>query len=152
MTALAPPARAPVTVTREPDGAQPEELAEARVRLPGAEGDALHAFARRQRACRRALTLLADFYRTHPCRMARVHLLTASAVLLGRFWGISEAFARLGAAVMPIDGAGRPRTAAWRAYARACSDGQASYRPADGPRLRRRIRRREDPRARPREG
>lgn len=99
------------------------ELAEARERLPGGSDDALLAFVGRQRACRASLALLSDFYRLHPCRMTRVHLLAASAVALGRFWGMSEPFARLGAAVMPVDVAGQPRTRAWEDYARACQDG-----------------------------
>ncbi len=105
------------------DGVEAAELAEARASLPGAESSALLAFARRQRACRRALALLQGFYRANPCRMARVHLLTASAVMLGRFWGVSEPFARLGEAVMPVDLDGRPRGPAWAAYARACAEG-----------------------------
>ncbi|QSQ11938.1 DUF4166 domain-containing protein [Myxococcus landrumensis] len=76
----------------------------------------------RHRACRRALGLLADFYRANPCRMARVHLLAASAVTLGRFWGVSEPFARLGAAVMPVNEWGKPRTPEWTSYAKACAD------------------------------
>ncbi|XXF79995.1 DUF4166 domain-containing protein [Myxococcaceae bacterium GXIMD 01537] len=81
------------------------------------------ASAHRMLRCRARLTGLAAFYRAHPCRMARVHLLAASAVMLGRFWGVSAPFARLGEAVMPMDGAGRPRTRAWEAYVRACEDG-----------------------------
>jgi hypothetical protein len=54
--------------------------------------------------------------------MARVHLLAASAVMLGRFWGMSAPFARLGEAVMPVDTSGQPRTQAWEAYARACEE------------------------------
>jgi hypothetical protein len=44
-------------------------------------------------------------------------------VALGRFWGVSAPFARLGGAVMPMDASGHPRTQAWEAYARACQDG-----------------------------
>ncbi|QSQ21442.1 hypothetical protein JY651_40690 [Pyxidicoccus parkwayensis] len=92
--------------------------------MPEASSDeALRAFVLRQRASRRSVTLLADFYRAYPCRMAKVHLLVASAVALGRFWGVSAPFARLGAAVLPVDSLGRPRTAAWASYARACVDG-----------------------------
>ncbi|WP_338872521.1 DUF4166 domain-containing protein [Myxococcus stipitatus] len=79
-------------------------------------------FELRHRACRRALVLIADFYRANPCRMARVHLLAASAVTLSRFWGVSEPFARLGAAVMPVNGRGCPRTPEWKSYAKACAD------------------------------
>ncbi|MFP2904290.1 hypothetical protein ACLESD_04290 [Pyxidicoccus sp. 3LFB2] len=105
------------------EGLAPSELAEARRWLPGASSnEALRGFVLRQRASRRSVTLLADFYRAHPCRMARVHLLVASAVALGRFWGVSAPFARLGAAVLPVDSEGRPRTSAWASYARACEE------------------------------
>lgn len=105
------------------EGLTPDELSDARRWLPGtASTQVLHAFVLRQRASRRGVTLLADFYRAHPCRMARVHLLVASAVALGRFWGVSAPFARLGAAVLPVDSHGRPRTAAWASYARACEE------------------------------
>lgn len=97
-----------------------EELEEAARELPGADASGLRDFAFRQRACRLSLALLESFYAAHPCRMARVHLLAASAVALGRFWGVSEPFARLGAAVMPVDSLGRPRTPAWAAYVHAC--------------------------------
>ncbi|NTX05904.1 DUF4166 domain-containing protein [Myxococcus sp. CA040A] len=100
----------------------PEELDEARTALPDAPLGELRDFAIRHRACRLSLSLLADFYRAHPCRMAKVHLLAASAVTLGRFWGVSEPFARLGAAVMPVDERGFPRTREWASYARACED------------------------------
>ncbi|MCY1018204.1 DUF4166 domain-containing protein [Pyxidicoccus sp. MSG2] len=106
------------------EGIAAVELADARKWLPGASSEeALRAFVQRQRASRLAVALLADFYRAHPCRMARVHLLVASAVALGRFWGVSAPFARLGAAVLPVDSIGRPRTAAWASYARACAEG-----------------------------
>ncbi|HLL84875.1 MAG TPA: DUF4166 domain-containing protein [Longimicrobium sp.] len=106
-----------------PSSLDAEELAEARAWRSCADVNTLRAFARRQRACRRGLALLSGFYRAHPCRMARVHLLAASAVMLGRFWGVSEPFARLGEAVMPVDARGQPRTVAWAAYARACAEG-----------------------------
>jgi hypothetical protein len=102
---------------------EPEELAEARAHLPGASGEELTAFVLRQRNCRRRLAGLEAFYRAHPCRMTRVHLLVSSAVTLGRFWGVSAPFARLGEAVMPVDSSGQPRTQAWEAYARACDEG-----------------------------
>ena len=101
----------------------PAELEDAHRWLPGASDDALGAFVLRQRESRRCLARLADFYRAHPCRMARVHVLVSSAVALGRFWGVSAPFARLGAAVMPVDASGQPRTPAWAAYARACAEG-----------------------------
>lgn len=101
----------------------PAELAEARANLPSASRDELAAFVLRQRECRRRLAELETFYRVHPCRMTRVHLLVSSAVTLGRFWGVSAPFARLGEAVMPMDASGRPRTQAWEKYARACEEG-----------------------------
>lgn len=111
-------------LARRAEDPAPAELADARKWLPGASSEeALRAFVLRQRASRRSVTLLADFYRVHPCRMARVHLLVASAVSLGRFWGVSAPFARLGAAVLPVDSLGRPRTPAWASYARACAEG-----------------------------
>ncbi|MFL5347765.1 MAG: AHH domain-containing protein [Hyalangium sp.] len=102
---------------------EPTELAEARAHLPRASREELAAFVLRQRECRRHLAGLEDFYRAHPCRMTRVHLLVSSAVMLGRFWGMSAPFARLGEAVMPVDASGWPRTQAWEAYARACEEG-----------------------------
>ncbi|MFP2928806.1 hypothetical protein ACLESO_27140 [Pyxidicoccus sp. 3LG] len=102
----------------------PAELSDARRWLTGAtSAEELRAFVRRQRASRRCVAMLADFYHAHPCRMARVHLLVASAVALGRFWGVSAPFARLGEAVLPVDTYGRPRTPAWASYARACAEG-----------------------------
>src|ERR1700728_719478 len=56
------------------------DLREARRYLPHAGEHELAAFARRQLAARRRFTDLRRFYREHPCRMARVHLLTSSAV------------------------------------------------------------------------
>ncbi len=105
------------------DELEPAELAEARAYLPHSSPRELAAFALRQRHCRQRLAGLEAFYRSHPCRMARVHLLAASAVALGRFWGMSAPFARLGEAVMPVDTSGQPRTQAWEAYARACDEG-----------------------------
>ncbi len=107
----------------QPHDPAPAELEEARRYLPGASAEALQAFVLRQRESRRCLSRLADFYRAHPCRMARVHVLVSSAVALGRFWGVSAPFARLGAAVMPVDSSGGPRTPAWASYARACTEG-----------------------------
>jgi hypothetical protein len=115
-SAAAPPG---ADTLAEPD---PAELAEARTHLPRATPAELSAFVLRQRNCRQQLASLESFYRAYPCRMARVHLLAASAVALGRFWGISAPFARLGEAVMPVDTLGRTRTPAWEAYARACEE------------------------------
>lgn len=122
-----PVVRAPVawyfSVGPTVEGLTTAELEDARKWMPTTAPEAvLHAFVLRQRASRRAVALLADFYRAHPCRMARVHLLVASAVALGRFWGVSAPFARLGAAVLPVDTQGQPRTTAWASYAKACED------------------------------
>lgn len=126
MSALAQEAWSPSSphgVDRVADELEPAELAEARSWLPHSSPRELTAFALRQRHCRQRLAGLEAFYRSHPCRMARVHLLAASAVTLGRFWGMSAPFARLGEAVMPVDTSGHPRTQAWEAYARACEEG-----------------------------
>src|SRR6185295_5538532 len=77
----------------------------------------------RQHQARERLDRLVHFYASHGCRMSRVHLLTGSAVTLGRFCGLSESFDRIGEALMPVARSGRPRTRAWRAYARACERG-----------------------------
>ncbi|HEY8206045.1 MAG TPA: DUF4166 domain-containing protein [Myxococcaceae bacterium] len=77
----------------------------------------------RQQLARERLDRLVKFYDTHGCRMSRVHLLTGSAVTLGRFCGLSESFDRIGEALMPVSRSGRARTRAWRAYARACERG-----------------------------
>jgi hypothetical protein len=52
--------------------------------------------------------------------MARIHLLTAAAVTLGRFCGFSPTFDDLGDALMPVDEPGRTRTPAWSRYQAAC--------------------------------
>jgi hypothetical protein len=115
--------RAAAVPSNTVEGLTPAEISEARRWLPSAASmEDLQAFVLRQRASRRAVALLADFYRAHPCRMVRVHLLVSSAVALGRFWGVSAPFARLGAAVLPMDSQGRTRTAAWASYARACEE------------------------------
>jgi hypothetical protein len=87
-------------------------------------GSEQRAFALRQLRARRRLTLLLAFYGQNPSRMARIHLLTAAAVCLGRFCGYSVTFDAMGEALMPVDDEGRPRTEAWAAYANACVDGR----------------------------
>jgi hypothetical protein len=82
------------------------------------------AFARRQLRARHRLTRLLAFYRAHPCRMPRTHLLAACAITLGRFCGYSAAFDAIGEALMPVDREGRPRTEAWRRYAETCAAGR----------------------------
>jgi hypothetical protein len=96
------------------------DLADSRRYLPRASPDALEAFAARQLRARRRLAALVDFHRTNPCRIARIHLLTAAAVTLGRFCGFSPAFDAIGEALMPVGEDGRPRSEAWRAYEEAC--------------------------------
>jgi hypothetical protein len=78
------------------------------------------AFAERQLSARRRLYLLRSFYDTCRCRMARIHVLTASAVVLGRFCGFSATFDAIGDALMPVTDAGAPRTPAWSRYRAAC--------------------------------
>jgi len=82
----------------------------------------LEAFASRQLRSRRRLTLMLQFYRTHHCRLARLHLLAGCAVTLGRFAGYSKSFDDLGEAFMPVDLGSKPRTREWDAYARACDE------------------------------
>jgi hypothetical protein len=112
-----------VSPSRAPDAAL--DLREARRYLPRAGGSELAAFTRRQGAARRRFTDLRGFYRRHPCRMARVHLLTASAVTLGRFCGLSTSFEAIGEALQPVDAGGRPRSPAWARFASACEEGLA---------------------------
>ena len=80
----------------------------------------LAAFAARQRAARRRVTRLKRFYAAHDCRPARLHMLAACAIALGRFCGVSATFGAIGEALMPVDDHGAPRTVEWRAYAAAC--------------------------------
>ena len=100
------------------------DLREARRYLPHAGELDLAAFARRQLAARRRFTDLRRFYREHPCRMARVHLLTSSAVTLGRFCAISASFDAIGDALQPVDAGGRPRSSAWARFADSCDEGR----------------------------
>ena len=79
-----------------------------------------HAFAARQLSARRRLYLLRSFYGTCRSRMARMHLLTSAAVVLGRFCGFSATFDAIGDALMPVTDAGAPRTPAWSHYRAAC--------------------------------
>src|SRR5262245_12112876 len=100
----------------------PADLREARRYLPRGSAAEHLAFARRQLAARRRVARLLAFYGQHPCRMARVHLLTASSVAIARFCGYSASFHALGEAIMPVDEAGRPRSALWETYEQACAD------------------------------
>src|SRR4051794_11300314 len=70
--------------------------------LRGGTPAELDAFARRQLRARHRLTHLLAFYRAHPCRMPRTHLLAACAITLGRFCGYSRTFDAIGEALTPI--------------------------------------------------
>ena len=85
-----------------------------------ANDEELAGFAARQLAARRRVTRLKRFYAAHDCRPARLHMLAACAIALGRFCGVSATFGAIGEALMPVDDAGAPRTEEWRAYAAAC--------------------------------
>src|SRR5687767_12363913 len=102
-----------------------DDLREARRYLPRAADAELRAFARRQVGARQRLARLLRFYGGHPCRMTRIHLLTASSVVIGRFCGFSDSFNALGEAIMPVDDAGRPRSVAWDEYRKACASGRS---------------------------
>jgi hypothetical protein len=98
-------------------------MTEAERYLPNAAPGEAAAFEVRQLAARQRYAQLVEFYRRCPCRVARIHLLTGSAVTLGRFCGVSETFDRIGALLMPVDAAGEPKSAAWRAYRDGCVAG-----------------------------
>ncbi len=96
------------------------DLEAARAYVPRASPDEIEAFACRQLRARRRLAALVAFYRRNPCRMARIHLLTAAAVTLGRFCGFSPTFDAIGEALMPAGEDGCPRGDGWRGYEAAC--------------------------------
>src|SRR5947209_6485054 len=100
------------------------DLDEAVRYLPRGTADEREQFARRQLRARERVTRLLEFYGRCPCRMARVHLLTASCVTVARFCGFSESFNALGDAIMPVDDDGRPRSPRWIAYQEACAAGR----------------------------
>jgi hypothetical protein len=56
--------------------------------------------------------------------MARVHLLAACAVTLGRLAGVSETFDKIGEVFMPVDAAGEPKGQSWRNFVDACKLGR----------------------------
>jgi hypothetical protein len=97
-----------------------EDIREAHRYLPDGSALDVRAFAARQRAARRRFTLLRTYYERRPCRMARIHLLTASAVTLGRFAGYSATFNAIGEELQPIDRHGSPRGELWARYDDAC--------------------------------
>lgn len=99
------------------------DLREAGRHLPSAAEPERLAFARRHLRARRRLEALLRFYGSHPCRMARIHLLTASSVVVGRLCGYSAGFNALGDAIMPVDDDGAPRSAEWERYRAACAAG-----------------------------
>ena len=98
----------------------PADLEDAANYLGEARLQERAAFATRQLRARRRLYLLRAFYGSCHSRMARIHLLTAAAVVLGRFCGFSATFDAIGAALMPVTDSGAPRTPAWSRYRAAC--------------------------------
>jgi hypothetical protein len=103
------------------------ELQEALRYLSHTHAEMAEAFAARQLRARQRLTLMLAFYRRNPCRLARLQLLAACAIALGRFAGYSKSFDELGDAFMPVDNQGQALTEEWRLYADAC----ASRRPIE---------------------
>src|SRR5262245_50502154 len=93
---------------------------EARHYLPLATEAELLAFAVRQLSARRRLTTLVDFDRKYKCRMARLHLLAACAVVLGRLAGFSDNFDQIGEVFMPVDSEGNPKNQCWQDFVDAC--------------------------------
>jgi hypothetical protein len=99
-------------------------LQEAKRYLPKAETAALESFAERQWQARRRLSRLKKFYGENYCRLTRLHLLAASAIVLGRFCGVSEVFSAIGEFLMPVDADGAPVHEDWKIYAEACRNKQ----------------------------
>lgn len=91
--------------------------------LLGASDAAKIEFALRQLHARRRTTDLLNFYRHFPCRMSRLHLLTACAVSLGRLCGYSKKFDAMGEYFMPVTHEGTARTPEWEAYIQSCKAG-----------------------------
>jgi hypothetical protein len=100
-------------------------LHEAARFLPAASPEQHAAFAARHGAALRRLSALVAFYAANDCRMARLHRLGSSVVVLSRFAGLSDAFNLAGDLLQPVDEQGRPRTLEWRAYADACARSRA---------------------------
>ena len=98
----------------------PADLEDAANYLGEARLQERAVFATRQLRARRRLYLLRAFYGSCHSRMARIHLLAAAAVVLGRFCGFSATFDAIGAALMPVTDSGAPRTPAWSHYRAAC--------------------------------
>ncbi len=99
-------------------------LQEAKRYLPTGSDQELEDFAARQLHARQRTMQLLEFYQTFPCHTSRIHLLTACALTLGRFGGLSVTFDAIGDQLMPVTVARAPRTALWSDYQKACSVGQ----------------------------
>jgi hypothetical protein len=97
------------------------DLDEALRYLPQANDNEVKAFAIRQLRARQRLALLLEFYHKNHCRLARLQLLAACAIALGRFAGYSKSFDELGDAFMPVDNQGKALTQEWQLYAEACA-------------------------------
>jgi hypothetical protein len=97
------------------------ELQEALRYLPQANTETVKDFAARQLRARQRLTLMLAFYQRNPCRLARLQLLAACAIALGRFAGYSKSFDVLGDAFMPVDNQGQALTEEWQLYVDACA-------------------------------
>lgn len=102
----------------------PAAHTDARRWLGRATPEAEAGFCARQGAALARIAALEQFYAEHDCRMARLHRLASTVVVLHRFPGLSPAFDRIGALIQPVDADG-PRGARWQAYARACTAGRA---------------------------
>jgi hypothetical protein len=99
------------------------DLQDTRRFLLGASDVAKTEFALRQLHARRRTTQLLRFYRSFPCGMARLHLLTSCAVTLGRLCGYSKEFDEMGEYFMPVSREGIIRTREWDAYLQSCTAG-----------------------------
>jgi hypothetical protein len=110
-----------VPITPTSNSISETDVRDARRFLPHATDETIQAFAHRQIRARERVSLLREFYNRNPCRMARLHLLTASSVCLARFCGFSSAFDRMGEAILPILRDGTLKTPAWDTYALSVS-------------------------------
>lgn len=97
-----------------------KHLQEAKRYLPNANGEALRAFVQRQLAARRRVWKLKKFYGENFCRLARLHLLAASAIALGRFCGVSAVYDEIGESLMPVDDNLNAVSEDWKNYTQAC--------------------------------
>ncbi len=99
-----------------------KSLREAKRYLPQADEEGLRQFAARQFAARSRALRLKNFYAANGCRPARLHLLAANAIALGRFCGVSETFSEIGESLMPVDAENQPATKDWKNYVEACQN------------------------------